>query len=906
MDKDLSYRLSADPRQFERGMKSAEASARAFERELARLEAEQARVDAAMQEVGAAFLAGGAAIMAGLVMATRAAISWESAWTGVAKVVDGTPAQMDDLEESLRGLARTLPQTHEEIAGVAAAAAQLGVQRHNLVAFTRTMVDLGIATNLSSEEAAFALSRLMNIMQTSPDNVGRLGASIVELGNNSATTEQEIVDMALRIAGAGKTVRMSEADVLGFAGALSSVGIMAEAGGSAISRAFIAIESAVRAGGEDLETFAAVSGMSAADFARAWGQDSAKATAAFIQGLGRMQASGQDVFATLKQLGLSEIILRDALLRLAGAGDLVSRSLDIANRGWDENTALLEEAERRYATVESRIQIARNNLNDFAIDMGNVFLPAVGKAADLISALGEVLGNLPGPVKVILGVLAATTAALLLTGGAALIAVPQIVAYRQAIEWLANSQGRLAAAAVATSGRLGAVGSVLAGPWGAAIGAAVVALMAFTTAQANARAQARDLASTLDQQSGAVTRDTELWIANELTKKGVIKTAEQYGISAATLTKAIAGEAAAMEEVNRKLDEAAQKQGTMKSAWRGLVSGDDVANLREDYEGLSGTLGKAQEMHKELNAATAETQKATSDLDPATRQLAASLGVTANEADNLAAGIDQLDQELSALFDRLFSVEEAEDAAVSAMRRMTEAARENGGALKGNSESAITNRENVRRLIEAHYDQIRAMAESGATSGELTAKTEQLRQKFIQQARAAGMTESEIQRYAKSYDQVPGLVSTTIKTPGLAKAHADVSRFKELWNSIKDRQVRLRAVMASQPNPASGMSTGGLVDGPSGFDNVPFLSPSGTTMLTRGEYVSTVASTSRNRAALEAANNGARLAVVGKPGGTAGAGGGGDTYIENVNIQAWSDRFSLRQMNDDLRVSGAA
>ncbi|MFI2663740.1 phage tail tape measure protein [Micromonospora carbonacea] len=903
MDKDLSYRLSADPRQFEKGFKSAEESARALERELARLEAEQARVDAAMQEAGTVALAAGAAITAGLVMATQAAISWESAWTGVAKVVSGTPEQMEDLEESLRGLARTLPQTHEEIAAVAAAAGQLGVKRQDIVQFTRVMVDLGTATNLTSEEAAFALSRLMNIMQTAPDDVGRLGASIVELGNNSATTEQDIVDMALRIAGAGKTVRMSEADVIGFAGALSSVGIMAEAGGSAISRAFISIEGAVRAGGEQLDTFAAVSGMTSADFTKAWQVDSARATAAFIQGLGRMQASGQDVFATLKDLGLSEILLRDALLRLAGAGDLVSRSLDIANRGWSDNTALLAEAERRYQTVESRIQIAKNNLNDFAIDMGNVFLPAVGAAADMISNLGQVLGDMPGPVKVILGLLAAATAALLLSGGAALIAVPQIAAYKAAIDTLAASQGRLAAATVSASTMLGRVGSFLAGPWGLAIAGAVTALTIFVSKQAEARGRARDLATTLDQQSGAVTRDTQVWLANELAKDGSLERAKLLGISANDLTRAIMGEADAAARVNAELD---KHNGAVAPAYAQRTNDKNAAarKLRDTLAGMGGDLANATELHKMLSEATGESTTQTQQLDPATRQLAESLGVTGDAADDLADGIAQLDAELSALFDRLFGVEDAEDAAVQAMRRMTEAAKENGGSLKGNSEAALTNRANVRAVIEAHYGQIQAMAESGATAEELTAKTEQLRKKFVDQARAAGMSEDKIKEYAKAYDQVPGLVETTIKTPGLGAATSAVSRFKELWNSIKDRSVRLRAVMASQPNPASGMSTGGMVDGPSGFDNVPFLSPSGTTMLTKGEYVSTVASTSANRAALEAANQGARLAVVGRPG-AAGGGTGGGITVQEMHVQAWTDRFSLPQIESELQMHGA-
>src|SRR5690606_32494490 len=221
-----------------------------------------------------------------------------------------------------------LPASHEQIAAVAEAAGQLGIAREDVAEFTKTAIALGETTNLSAEEAATAIARLANVMGSAISDVDRYGSTIVDLGNKSATTESEIIEMAQRIAGAGNQIGMAESDVLGLSAALSSVGINAEAGGSSISTAMIKIATAVNDGGDALDGFAEVAGMSSAQFAKLFKEDAAEALTLFVEGLNRMQQSGEDVFAVLRDLGLSEIRTRDAMLRLAGAGDLLRKSLD--------------------------------------------------------------------------------------------------------------------------------------------------------------------------------------------------------------------------------------------------------------------------------------------------------------------------------------------------------------------------------------------------------------------------------------------------------------------------------------------------------------------------------------------------------------------------------------------------
>ena len=162
--------------------------------------------------------------------AVNAQVKWESAFAGVKKTVDGTTEQMAALEKGIKDMSLALPSSAEEIAAVAESAGQLGIQTDNILGFTRTIIDLGNATNLVGEEGASQLAKFTNITQMSQKDFNRLGSTIVALGNNMATTEADIVSMAMRLAGAGKQVGMTEADIMSFSAALSSVGIEAEAG----------------------------------------------------------------------------------------------------------------------------------------------------------------------------------------------------------------------------------------------------------------------------------------------------------------------------------------------------------------------------------------------------------------------------------------------------------------------------------------------------------------------------------------------------------------------------------------------------------------------------------------------------------------------------------------------------
>lgn len=333
--------------------------------------------------------------------ASIAAIAYEDAFAGVRKTVDATETQFNELSDAIRNMAMEMPTSANEIAAVAETAGQLGVSIESIEGFTKTMVMLGDTTNVSCTDAATAFAKFMNVTGHTDsttkdyvDTVDKLGSVLVHLGNNTATTERDILNMATRLASTGHQVGMSEQEILALSAALSSVGLESEMGGSAFSKLMVKMQVACEAGGEELEAFAGICGMTGDQFKQSFQEDAYGAIMSFVQGLAAGGEQGESAIKMLTDMGIEEVRLRDAVLRATNANELFTNVLDLANEAFEENTALQDEASKRYETVQSKIEICKNKVYDLGITLGEKMLPHIENFIDKAEDLVEWFGNL--------------------------------------------------------------------------------------------------------------------------------------------------------------------------------------------------------------------------------------------------------------------------------------------------------------------------------------------------------------------------------------------------------------------------------------------------------------------------------------------------------------------------------
>lgn len=326
--------------------------------------------------------------------AGKTAVQFDTAMANVRKTTNMSNEEIEKLARSAQNLSTKQPVTAETLLNIEALGAQLGVAHDKLESFAEVTSGLDIATNMNFETAGKEMAQFANITQMSQDQFKNYGSTIVDLGNHLATTETDISAMALRLAGAGTAAKFSQADILGMSGAMSSLGIKAEAGGSAMTRIIQDISKNVANGSDVVEEYARVAGMSADQFADAWRNRPMEAMEALVEGLKRTSDSGEDMNVTLEKLGINNIRNSDTMRRLANAGDLLRNSVDRANTAWSENTALQNEVDQRNKSLASRLQVLKNKVDSIAISIGRPLVNAVISALEACDPLIQGVGDL--------------------------------------------------------------------------------------------------------------------------------------------------------------------------------------------------------------------------------------------------------------------------------------------------------------------------------------------------------------------------------------------------------------------------------------------------------------------------------------------------------------------------------
>lgn len=694
----------------------------------------------------------------------QASMDFESAITGVAKTTDLTDEELAAMSDSIKALSTEIPATTEEIAAVAEAAGQLGIQKDALLDFTEIMTMLGTATNMTADEAATALARFANITGMATDNYGRLGSVIVDLGNNFATTESEIVAMGTRLASAGKLAGLTEPEIMALAAAMSSVGIEAEAGGTAMTQTLNAIEKAVAKGGDDLAEFARIAGMSSEEFSSAWKNDAMSALTSFIGGLGKLDEQGESTVLVLEDLGLTGIRQSSMLKALGLAADQMTGAVNTANTAWQQNTALTNEANKRYATAQSRLTMMQNAYNNLKVAIGDAYTPALSEAygvgTKVLNEITKFVQANPGVVAAITGLSTALGAAAVAAAAFALkakIAAAAAAFLTTVTPGVNVIMGIAAAVGVVTAGIIALASS--------AANDAVPSVKELTEAARGMREAMDEAKATYDDtvtstMAAAGVADTYIGKLEELEAAG-LNTDEQHRQYHNTLallcqvvpeladyidleTDTINGGTAAL-----RANTEAWKQNAMQQAYQ-----DQLTELYSQY---SAVLIEAEENSIGLTKAQYSLESAQQKLSDTYAQMDALWADAQKQADDYydqygyyADATSFLSQEYYDLQNSIYDTNDEIWAAEKAIKNYNKAMEEDADAVSEAEEEIALAEEAVKNLTDAMNEGAGASEEAAAQSSEFQAVISGVQEKL------AALTESYTEAYSAAYESISG------------------------------------------------------------------------------------------------------------------------------------------------------
>lgn len=325
----------------------------------------------------------------------------DSAYRDMRKTVEGTEEDFESLREAAIEFSTTHVTSADQILSIQAIGGELGIAVDELETFSEVISNIDVATDLDAEDAATALGQLSNIMGITEDQFVSFSDALVRLGNNGASTESQIVDIATRIGSMGSIVGMTVPEVLAWSSAIASTGQNSEAAGTAISNTISDIETAVASGGDSLQGFADVAGMSAEEFANAWSTSPSDALKAFIEGLVQIEADGGSATTTLSDLGITatrQVQAIEGLMQTVdGLDDAITMSNDAWNGvsdQWGEAGDAAREADEKAEGFSGSLSRLQNIAQDLAAELGDSLTPVISAAADFLADLYDGFASL--------------------------------------------------------------------------------------------------------------------------------------------------------------------------------------------------------------------------------------------------------------------------------------------------------------------------------------------------------------------------------------------------------------------------------------------------------------------------------------------------------------------------------
>ena len=313
----------------------------------------------------------------GLTMTVRRSVEeyakMEEAMADTRKYTGLADAAIRDLNEDLKKMdART---GREELNALAGSAGRLGLQsKKDIMEFVEAADMIGVA--LGDDLGEGAVDKIGKLAMAFGEDEKKglkkamlsTGSALNELAQNSSAQAGYLVEFTARVAGFGKQLGLTQAQIMGFGTVMDENLLKDEMAATAFGNMLTKMQT-------DTEKFAKIAGKDVKEFSEMLRKDANGAVLALADSL--KAADPQVMMKMLDDMGLDGSRAVGVLSTLADKIDDVRKHQERATKAYEEATSVQKEFNTMNTTVQAGIEKCKKQFHEMVIVLGEKLLPVV-------------------------------------------------------------------------------------------------------------------------------------------------------------------------------------------------------------------------------------------------------------------------------------------------------------------------------------------------------------------------------------------------------------------------------------------------------------------------------------------------------------------------------------------------
>ena len=314
----------------------------------------------------------------------------EEEMADVRKYTGMTADQVRDLNEEFKEMdTRT---SREELNQLAGSAGRLGLQsKKDIMEFVEAADMIGVALGDDLGEGAVdSIGKLAMAFGEDKDKglkgaMLATGSALNELAQNSSAQAGYLVDFTARVAGFGKQLGLTQAQIMGFGTVMDENLLRDEMAATAFGNMLTKMQT-------DTAKFAKIAGKDVKEFSDMLREDANGAILTLADSL--KKADPQTMMKMLDDMGLDGSRAVAVLATMADKIDDVRKHQDRATEAYEKATSVQGEFKTMNTTVQAEIEKCKKRFHEMSVELGERLLPIVKYTITGASALTKGLSVL--------------------------------------------------------------------------------------------------------------------------------------------------------------------------------------------------------------------------------------------------------------------------------------------------------------------------------------------------------------------------------------------------------------------------------------------------------------------------------------------------------------------------------